>query len=220
MEAAAIEEKQRKLAVVESRKRPPSAIPTTDTPDTKRQKLVADTSSASATFLSGFDFTSLPASLVTDLIVANLQAFSEPALIGLVQAYRHGKTVSSASTSPAAIASSSGHTPTPPPTSQAISSAPVVPVPPIEPSRTHVSPPTGPTTSEYSTPVPEFLRKVEISRRQSQTPPLIPPLVKEEEPVDPLQMDIDEEELEYEPDKLNLEVRCSNPALCGYFLLP
>ncbi|PSR72823.1 hypothetical protein PHLCEN_2v11320 [Hermanssonia centrifuga] len=202
MEAAAIEEKQRKLAVVESRKRPPSAIPTTDTPDTKRQKLVADTSSPSATFLSGFDFTSLPASLVTDLIVANLQAFSEPALIGLVQAYRHGKTVSSASTSPAAIASSSGHTPTPPPTSQAIPSAPVVPVPPIGPSRSHVSPPTGPTTSEYPTPVPEFLRKVEISRQQSQTPPV----VKEEEPVDPLQMDIDEEELEYEPDKLNLEL--------------
>ena len=28
-----------------------------------------------------------------------------------------------------------------------------------------------------------------------------------EEPLDPLKMDIDDEEIEYEPDKLNLEVR-------------
>jgi symplekin len=36
------------------------------------------------------------------------------------------------------------------------------------------------------------------------------PVVKDE-PVDPLQMDIDQDELEYEPDKLNEEVQSIHP---------
>ncbi|KAG1882107.1 hypothetical protein F4604DRAFT_1991823 [Suillus subluteus] len=42
----------------------------------------------SVAFLAHSDFTMLPISLITNLIVANLQAFTEPALLELVQAYR------------------------------------------------------------------------------------------------------------------------------------
>ena len=43
---------------------------------------------------------------------------------------------------------------------------------------------------------------------QKDNPPPPPPAIKVEEPVDPLKMDIDDEEMEYEPDRLNLEVWC------------
>ena len=74
MEQAAVEEKQRRAAEA-SRKRTASSGPS-ENPDVKRVKL--DDGAPSP--LAGFDFTTLPANLVTDLIVANLQAFSEPTL--------------------------------------------------------------------------------------------------------------------------------------------
>jgi symplekin len=148
MERAAEDEKSRRIsaaaaAEAESRKRPLMVTTSTEeASDPKRQKLEQDGSAAA--LLAGFDFTSLPAALITELVVANLQAFTEPALIGLVQAYR---------------------------TSRGMDVAPPAP---------------------------------SISAAGSSSEPQ-PPFVKEE-PVDPLKMDIDEEELEYEPDRLNMEV--------------
>ena len=174
MEQAAIAEKQRKAAAAAeaSRKRSPPIAPAQDAPDAKRPKLEHDTAAASAT--AGFDFTSLPAALVTDLIVANIQAFSEATLIGLVQAYRHKRT-QSATTTAANVAGASAQAPP-------------------------------------DTPGPVDDRRSEPPRRRSPTPPVPSPepvptaTPVKQEPVDPLKMDIDEEELEYEPDRLNLEV--------------
>ena len=174
MEQAAIAEKQRKAAAAAeaSRKRSPPIAPAQDAPDAKRPKLEHDTAAASAT--AGFDFTSLPAALVTDLIVANIQAFSEATLIGLVQAYRHKRT-QSATVTAATVAVASAQAPP-------------------------------------DTPGPVEDRRSEPPRQRSPTPPAPesrPALAAEsvkQEPVDPLKMDIDEEEMEYEPDRLNLEV--------------
>ncbi|KAI6112643.1 Symplekin tight junction protein C terminal-domain-containing protein [Pisolithus sp. B1] len=151
MERASAEEKARKAAVAAAateatRKRPPPAIPPEDQTDPKRLKAEVDSAAAnSAAFLAAFDFTTLPIGLVTDLIVANLQAFSEPALMNLVQSYRQSRSLP--------------------------------PVPPAKPPQP-----------------PDSVARTEGT-----------PIVKEE-PVDPLKMDIDEEEVEYEPDKLNLEL--------------
>ncbi|KAG6381608.1 hypothetical protein JVT61DRAFT_206 [Boletus reticuloceps] len=149
MERASAEEKARKAAVAATaaeavKKRPLPTGPAADQPaDAKRLKVEVDNAAANSTaFLASFDFTTLPIALVTDLIVANLQAFSEPTLLSLVQAYRQGKE-GAPGTSP--------------------------------------HPPDGVTDEAMST---------------SEAP------VKDE-PVDPLKMDIDEEEMEYEPDRLN-----------------
>ncbi|KAF8141630.1 Symplekin tight junction protein C terminal-domain-containing protein [Boletus edulis] len=141
MERASAEEKARKTCF---KKRPLPTGPAADQPaDAKRLKVEVDNAAANSTaFLASFDFTTLPIALVTDLIVANLQAFSEPTLLSLVQAYRQGKE-GAPGTSP--------------------------------------HPPDVVTDEAMST---------------SETP------VKDE-PVDPLKMDIDEEEMEYEPDRLN-----------------
>ena len=156
MERASTEEKARKAAVAATaaeaiRKRPLPTGPATDQPtDAKRLKVEVDNAAAnSAAFLASFDFTTLPIALVTDLIVANLQAFSEPALVSLVQVYKQGGE-------------------------GAPGAAP--------------QPPDGV--------MEEIL---------SETSPV------KDEPVDPLKMDIDEEEMEYEPDRLNEAV--------GYFFL-
>ncbi|KAH9924792.1 Symplekin tight junction protein C terminal-domain-containing protein [Fomitopsis serialis] len=165
MEQAALAEKQRKAAAAAeaSRKRSSSATPAQDAPDAKRPKLDHDTAAAAGT--AGFDFTGLPTALVTDLVVANIQAFSEATLIGLVQAYRHKRTQgATAAAANVAVASSQ--------------------VPPDTP---------GPVEEATAEPPP----------RKSPTPP---PVAVKQEPVDPLKMDIDEEEMEYEPDRLNLEL--------------
>lgn len=190
MEKAAQEEKQRKAEA--SRKRPPSAVPSQDGPDSKRAKL--EDAAISAAFLAGFDFTKLPAALVTDLIVANLQAFAEETLDGLVQSYRQGRGASLSEATPGPSAPTALIPSTKAEPAVAASSVPVDPVAP--PER---------IPSGLATPVPEYTRRASRSPSRSKTPPTPPP-VKEEDPVDPLQMDIDEEELEYEPDKLNLEV--------------
>jgi len=156
MERASAEEKARKAAVAATateatKKRPPPSTPL-EQADPKRLKVEVDNAASnSAAFLAAFDFTTLPIGLVTDLIVANLQAFSEPALMNLVQSYRESRGLS---------------------------------VPPAKPPQ----PPDSVGHME-GTPVAEPLESA----------------VKEEV-VDPLKMDIDEEEMEYEPDKLNLEV--------------
>jgi len=51
---------------------------------------------------------------------------------------------------------------------------------------------------------------VQQAADRSSTPPAqtTPPVVKVEEPVDPLQMDIDQDELEFEPETLNAQVDC------------
>ncbi|KAI8996570.1 Symplekin tight junction protein C terminal-domain-containing protein [Trametes punicea] len=186
MEQAAAEEKARKAAAVEaaSRKRSSTATPVAEAPDSKRPKLEHEpTPPAGAA--AAFDFSSLPATLVTDLIVANLQAFTEPALMGLVQAYRHKKATAGA---PQVAAISA----TPPP------SAPTGPRAALAAQAVATPPPTGPRASQPPS-EPRADR-----RRKSVTPP--PPPVVKQEPVDPLKMDIDDEEVEYEPDKLNLEM--------------
>lgn len=167
MDKASADEKKRKAAALESRKRPASAS-NEPTDSNKRIKLETEvapqpTPNPSSAFLSAFDFTSLPAALITNLIVANLEAFTEPQLIALVNTYRqtHGLNFLQPPTAPSA---------TPPTITSAIPTAP----------RNHVE--------KSLTPTP-----------QTQPPPV------KDEPVDPLQMDIDEE-LEYEPEKLNEEL--------------
>ena len=163
MEQAAIAEKQRKATAADaSRKRSPSAGPAQDAPDAKRPRLEHE----SATGMAGFDFTSLPTALVTDLVVANIQAFSEATLTGLVQAYRHKRT-QNATVTAATVAVASSEAPP-------------------------------------DTPGPAEEQQAEPPRLKSPTPT---PAAVKQEPVDPLKMDIDEEEMEYEPDRLNLEVR-------------
>nr|GAT46745.1 predicted protein [Mycena chlorophos] len=141
MEEAAAEEKRRKqlgIGPSEPRKRP---APSTGEPEAKRPKLETDASSA----LASFDFTQLPAPLITDLIVANLEAFSESAFAALVDAYKERRGI-----------------------------APTAPTAPDK------------QTSRTGTP--------------SETPA---PVVVKDEPVDPLKMEMDQDELEYEPDRLN-----------------
>jgi len=175
MDKAAAEEKRRKAAS-ENRKRPSSG--SNDTPDNKRIKLESEPSvqSTSAAFLSAFDFTSLPAPLITNLIVANLEAFTEAQLISLVNAYRQARGMPTSSPTEGILAPSTS------------SVQGVVPPAPSVPT----GPRAGRSSEQSSTPQPH----------DSATDAA----VVKEEPVDPLKMDIDEDELEYEPERLNEEV--------------
>ncbi|KAG6910030.1 hypothetical protein DXG01_013754 [Tephrocybe rancida] len=185
MDKAAADEKRRKAAIAaggDSRKRPLS-VPT-EPGDAKRPKLENEASTSTPTpaansanlgFLASFDFTSLPAALITELIVANLEAFSEPTLVSLVQAYRDKHT----------------GTPVPPPTI-----------------------PTGPRAAQLraeagaarpQTPQ-ELPSNAPTPGPATSTPPPPSTVVVKDEPVDPLQMDIDQDEIEYEPDRLNEEL--------------
>ncbi|KAF9269017.1 hypothetical protein L218DRAFT_916524 [Marasmius fiardii PR-910] len=187
MEAAAVEEKKRKAAIAagfDPRKRTSEV----DRSDVKRVKLENEGSSSAnnATFLSAFDFTTLPSTLITDLIVANLEAFSEATLTNLVQAYRQSKGLNVPELAPTSA------------------------LPPQAPS-TVVSSST-PTTASIPN-VPETTETAEPSSRPPETSSTPPPSasVIKDEPVDPLQMDIDQDELEYEPDRLNEELSGSLP---------
>lgn len=85
MEQAAINERNRKSAAAAeaNRKRSISAL-SEEATEAKRFK--ADNPSASvASALANFDFTSLPHTLITDIIIANLHALSEQALAAAVQ---------------------------------------------------------------------------------------------------------------------------------------
>jgi len=150
MDRAAAEEKNKVAAAdaSESKKRPGSSL-IGEASDAKRPRLEQDASNPAAS-LASFDFTALPAALITELIVANLQAFTESHLATLVQVYKQSRgTVDTISAS--------------------------------EP----LSATAGDSTQDAKSTEPSQLK---------------------EEPIDPLQMDIDEEEIEYEPDRLNLEV--------------
>ncbi|TBU30651.1 Symplekin tight junction protein C terminal-domain-containing protein [Dichomitus squalens] len=183
MEQAVAEEKARRAAAAEaSKKRTTTATPVTEAPESKRPKLEHEP--VPALGAGGFDFSALPATLVTDLIVANLQAHTENALIGLVQAYRHKKATTSIPVP--AVAEIPGLSSTPPP-SRGSTAEHVASVSAQRP------PPSGPRADREK-------------KAKSVTPPPPPAPVKIEEPVDPLKMDIDDEEMEYEPDRLNLEI--------------
>ena len=186
MEKAAQEEKQRKA---ESRKRPPSAVPQ-DGPDPKRAKLEDVNASNSAAFLAAFDFTKLPTALVADLIVANIQAFSVEELTELVRAYREGKTSHQPGTAPLPV----------PPIATTSSVAEASAAAAAATNGKLYAP--GAEGGAFASLTPEPI----VVRSKSPATPTTPPPIKEEEPVDPLQMDIDEEELEFEPDKLNMKV--------------
>lgn len=180
MDKAAAEERKRKAGLVESRKRP-SSNPSEPT-DNKRIKLENEiTQNSSTSFLAAFDFTSLPASLITSLIVANLEAFTEPRLISLVETYRQNWRLGAAQPP---MATGSIAMPVPKPAAAS---------PPIQNVSTS-SIPTGPRKNAYIdstlTPPPQPMTDAAIK----------------DEPVDPLQMDIDEDEFEFEPEKLNEEV--------------
>ena len=180
MDKAAADERKRKTAQVETRKRP-SSNPS-EPAESKRIKLENETQNSSASFLAAFDFTSLPASLITSLIVANLEAFTESRLISLVDTYHQNWRLGV--TTPVQPPMSTGSIAMPVPKPAAAS-------PPIQ------NIPTGPRKSVYTidntfTPPPQPMAEAAIK----------------DEPVDPLQMDIDEDEFEFEPEKLNEEV-CS-----------
>ncbi|KAJ7672658.1 Symplekin tight junction protein C terminal-domain-containing protein [Mycena rosella] len=175
MDKASADEKKRKALIAsggsDTRKRPaPASAERPSEP--KRAKLEPDVSATSASFLATFDFTSLPAPLITDLIVANIEAFSEDALIALVQAYRQSRNIAA-----------------PPP---------VPPVPQATSRPTPTRPAAAATSARIATP--------EVQASSSTSTPVPPVLIVKDEPVDPLQMDIDQDELEYEPDKLNEEL--------------
>lgn len=181
MEKAAAEEKRRKA---ESKKRPSSS--SVEPADNKRIKLEMEASSAA--ILSSFDFTTLPAPLITSLIVANLEAFTEAQLIAMVNSYRQSRGLPVPG--PAQEPSSSEG-------SKADKLTIVAPIPAI---------PTGPRKLMQS-----------VEQTSTPTPPVSTPPIQAE-PVDPLKMDIDEEELEYEPEKLNEEVS-PFPASAGFSTL-
>ncbi|KAF9499581.1 hypothetical protein BDN71DRAFT_1441725 [Pleurotus eryngii] len=192
MDAAAAEERKRKAAAAESRKRATSAS-AEHPPEAKRAKLepeetpLAATPSSSSTTpspLASFDFTTLPASLITDLIVANLDAFTEVALVDLIQNYRTSNNIGAESK----VAGPSKSTPPPPPPTT------------VKPS--------VPSSSPLSAP-PVVLQN-ELAAVS--TPP---PVVVKEEPIDPMQMDIDQDEIEYEPEQLNLELSGDVPQVAA-----
>ena len=183
MDKAASDERKRKATAIASasdnRKRPPST--SVEPTESKRQKLEIDmAANASPSFLSAFDFTSLPAGLITELIVANLEAFSEPTLIGLVQTFRESRGLGAS-------------------------------VPPSAPTLGQALP----TLERDTSLLPAQRVRQEDNRlgtpqlRQSDSLPASETAASttiKDEPVDPLQMDIDQDEIEYEPDRLNEEV--------------
>ena len=183
MDNAAADERKRKTTAVETRKRP-SSNPSEPT-ENKRIKLENEpTQNSSASFLAAFDFTSLPASLITSLIVANLEAFSEPRLISLVDTYRQNWRLGVTTPAQPPVATGSIAMPVPKPAAAS---------PPIQ-NMSMSSIPTGPRNHAY------------IMDSTLTPPPQPTAEVIRDEPVDPLKMDIDEDEFEFEPEKLNEEV--------------
>jgi len=175
MERAAADEKARKYALLESnrKRQQPPTTPSEEPSDPKRPKLEHENDAATTTsFLATIDFTQLPVSLITDLVVANIQAFTEPTLVALIQTYRQNQALS----------------------------APVIVV-------------AGPST-EIKAPTPIAL-PVKLPEIDYEPTPEAEVAPIKEEPVDPLKMDIDEVDLEYEPDRLNQEVSRRNPVMIG-----
>ncbi|KAI5829617.1 hypothetical protein K523DRAFT_416599 [Schizophyllum commune Tattone D] len=205
MEKAAQEEKMRRAG-----KRPATDA---GRPDAKRAKLEpapaavppqADGAPGPASFLAAFDFTTLPASLITELVIANLNAFSDQALAALVAKYRVEKGLGGpppiASPQPAPVERSSTPPGSPPPALKAAYAQ--VRAQSQTPGKGTTPVPTGPRAER----VKETDRAKEDGRDQGKekeeaAAPRPPP-----EPVDPLAMDLDQNELEFEPDALNREL--------------
>jgi symplekin len=189
MEQAAADERTRRAmatrAQVDPRKRPPSTAVQGEE-DAKRQKVEADPNADATALLAAFDFTTLPAALITELIVANLQAFSEETFQGRINAYRRS--------APTSVA-----TPTPVPAAAApVSTAVLETAAASENAMPMKLPPTMPAADRA-----RERAMVQASSAQGDETSFSSRV--KEEPVDPLQMDMDEE-IEYEPDRLNLEV--------------
>ncbi|KAI0272578.1 Symplekin tight junction protein C terminal-domain-containing protein [Gloeopeniophorella convolvens] len=191
MEQAASEERARKAAAAqaqaEARKRPPSTSAAPGEADAKRQKLEPDPTTDATALLAAFDFTSLPAALISELIVANLQVFSEEALQARVSAYRRPAPGIVAAPAPAAAAP--------------VSAAALETVAAAEAAAEAAAkmPPTAPAADRAR----EQAMAQSAAAMQVDEPSTSSKV--KEEPVDPLQMDLDED-IEYEPDKLNLEL--------------
>ena len=85
MEQAALEERNRKAsdAAEANKKRSVSAL-SDEANEVKRMKTAHPNTNVTG-ILSNFDFTSLPASLVTELIVANLHVLTEQTLSAAIQ---------------------------------------------------------------------------------------------------------------------------------------
>ncbi|KAI5894765.1 uncharacterized protein SCHCODRAFT_02617748 [Schizophyllum commune H4-8] len=203
IEKAAQEEKMRRAG-----KRPATDA---GRPDAKRAKLEpapaavppADGAPGPASFLAAFDFTTLPASLITELVIANLGAFSDQALAVLVAKYRAEKGLGGPPpiASPQAVPAGSSTTPpgSPPP---ALKAAYAQVRAQSQPPRKGSTPiPTGPRAERMK----DQDRAKEDGRDKEEkgeaNAPRPPP-----EPVDPLAMDLDQNELEFEPDALNREL--------------
>jgi symplekin len=197
MEQAATEERTRKAmatqAQADARKRPSSAVAPGEE-DAKRQKVEVDSNTDATALLAAFDFTTLPVALITELIVANLQAFSEEAFQARVNAYCHP--------SPTTVAS-----PAPVP-------AVATPVSPAALEKA-VTAENAAAAAKMPPTMPAADRARERALAQASSAQVDEPSSSsriKEEPVDPLQMDMDED-IEYEPDQLNLEVTLS---LCDF----
>ena len=193
MEQATADERTRRAVVtqaqVDPRKRAPSTAAQGEE-DVKRQKVEADPNADATALLAAFDFTTLPVALISELIVANLQAFSEETFHGRINAYRRSASVSV----PTAVA-------TPTPVLAAAASVSTAVLETAAASENAVPAKMPPTM-----PAADRARERALAQASSSQvdEPSFPSTVKEE-PVDPLQMDMDEE-IEYEPDRLNLEV--------------
>ncbi|KAF8273075.1 Symplekin tight junction protein C terminal-domain-containing protein [Lactarius quietus] len=190
MEQAVADERTRKAAAAQAqadaRKRP-LAPATSGEEDSKRPRVEADPNADATALLTAFDFTTLPVALITELIVANLQAFSDEVFQERVYAYRHPAPASSIA-APAPVSAATA------PVSAAV----------LENSVTSES-----TTRARTPPtMPAADRARERALAQGSSAQLDEPSSSsrvKEEPMDPLQMDMDED-IEYEPDSLNLEL--------------
>jgi len=196
MEQAVADERTRKAiaaqAQADARKRP-LATATSSEEEAKRQRVEADSNGDATALLAAFDFTTLPVALITELIVANLQAFSDETFQAHVNAYRRPAPASIAAPAPVSAAAA--------PVSAAV----------LENSVTSESTPSARTPPT----MPAADRARERALAQGSSAQLDEPSSSsrvKEEPMDPLQMDMDED-IEYEPDSLNLEVR---PRLSAY----
>ncbi|KAN0103913.1 Symplekin tight junction protein C terminal domain containing protein [Russula decolorans] len=188
MEQAAADERTRRAMVTQAqadaRKRPPSTTVQGEE-EVKRQKVEGDPNADATALLAAFDFTTLPAALIAELIVANLQAFSEETFQARINAYRRSASTSVAAPAPVPAAAAPVST-TVLETAAASENAVPVKLPPTMPAADRARE----RASQTSSAQPEE--------------PTSSSTVKEE-PVDPLQMDMDED-IEYEPDRLNLEL--------------
>ncbi len=189
MEQAAADERTRRAmatqAQVDARKRPPSTAAQGEE-EAKRQKVEGDPNADATALLAAFDFTTLPVALIAELIFANLQAFSEETFQTRINAYRRSTSTGVAAPAPvpAAIA----------PVSTAVLETAAA----SENAMPVKMPPTMPAADRARERALVQAPSTQVDEPSSSS------RVKEE-PVDPLQMDMDED-IEYEPDRLNLEV--------------